>query len=76
MLKDQWYDDTLAKAAQAFTPEALDAVLQSVHERMVNEAEWIWVVHDVNPRAIAPHVKGFAQAKHWFQDLTPVSIER
>jgi len=75
-LKDQWYDDTLAKAAKTCDQEAQDAILRQVHEHAVDEAEWVWVVHDVNPRALAPHVKGFVQAKSWFQDLTPVSLEK
>ena len=76
MLKDAWYDETLGKAAKTFDPNELAKILASVHERAVNNAEWIWVTHDVNPRAIAPHVKGFVQAKSWFQDLTPISIEK
>lgn len=76
MLKDPWYDETLAKASKTFDQEAQNDILRSVHERAVNNAEWIWVTHDVNPRALAPHVKGFVQAKSWFQDLTPISIEK
>ena len=76
MLKDPWYDEMLAKASKTFDQEAQNAILRQVHERAVNNAEWIWVTHDVNPRALAPHVKGFVQAKSWFQDLTPVSIEK
>lgn len=76
MLRNEWYDETLAKAAKTFDPEALNEILSTVHERVVNNAEWVWVTHDVNPRALAPHVKGFVQAKSWFQDLTPVYIER
>jgi peptide/nickel transport system substrate-binding protein len=76
MIMDPWYDETLAKAAQTFDPAGLAKTLASVHERVVDNAEWIWVVHDVNPRALAPHVKGFVQAKSWFQDLTPITIEK
>jgi hypothetical protein len=36
----------------------------------------IWVAHDINPRAMAPDVKGFVQARSWFQDLTPVTIAK
>jgi len=67
--------DKLLDAAQlAFEPEARDAALARVHEKMVNDAVMIWVVHDVGPRAMSPKVKGFVQAKNWFQDLTPVSV--
>ena len=76
MLKEPAYDEMLAKAARTFDVEKQNAILRQVHERLVNNAEWIWVTHDVNPRALAPHVKGFVQAKSWFQDLTPIRIER
>ena len=74
MLKDSWYDEMLAKAAVTFDPDEQAKVLRTVHERVVDNAEWIWVTHDVNPRALSPRVKGFVQAKSWFQDLTPVSL--
>ncbi|MEM7748406.1 MAG: ABC transporter substrate-binding protein [Pseudomonadota bacterium] len=76
MLVDPWYDKTLAQAAQTFDAGELAKTLAKVHERVVDNAEWIWVVHDVNPRALAPHVKGFVQAKSWFQDLTSITIEK
>ena len=75
MLVDKWYDDTLAKAAVTFDAGEQAKVLSTVHERVVDNAEWIWVTHDVNPRALSPKVKGFVQAKSWFQDLTPVYFE-
>jgi ABC-type transport system substrate-binding protein len=76
MLQDPYYDDMLGKAAKSFDIETQNAILRQVHEHVVDNAEWIWVTHDVNPRALAPYVKGFVQAKSWFQDLTPISIER
>ena len=33
----------------------------------------IFVVHDLNPRALSPKVHGFVQAQNWFQDLTPIT---
>lgn len=67
--------EKLLDAAQlAFEQTARDAALARVHEKMVNDAVMIWVVHDVGPRAMSPNVKGFVQAKNWFQDLTPVSM--
>jgi peptide/nickel transport system substrate-binding protein len=76
MLVDNYYDEMLAAAAQTFDIDDQNEIIRKVHEYSVNNAEWIWVVHDVNPRAHAPHVTGFVQAQSWFQDLTPISIER
>lgn len=51
-----------------------DKILREIHEYVVNQAYWLWVVHDVNPRAYRPEVKGFKQAKSWYQDLTQIYI--
>ena len=45
--------------------------LADVHTYIVDQAYWVWIVHDLNPRAMTPKVKGFVQAQSWFQDLTP-----
>jgi peptide/nickel transport system substrate-binding protein len=44
--------------------------MRRVHEKAVNEALWVFVVHDTNPRALGRGVRGYTQAQHWFQDLT------
>lgn len=68
--------DRLTTAVRAeFDPEKQDALLAELHARMVEDATWLFVVHDMNPRALSPRVKGFVQAQHWIQDLTPVRME-
>ncbi|MBK1660043.1 ABC transporter substrate-binding protein [Paracraurococcus ruber] len=67
--------DALASAAKlAFDREEQDRLLSKLHERIVDQAMWLWVVHDLNPRALGPKVRGFTQAQSWFQDLTPVHV--
>lgn len=56
------------------TGEQLKAI-QQLHEKYVDEALFLFVAHDVAPRALAANVKGFVQAQNWFQDLTPVYLE-
>lgn len=73
---DPEIDKLLNAAAQAFDSKERDAYLAQVHTREVNEALFVWVVHDVAPRAMSPKVKGFVQARNWFQSLTPVSMEK
>ena len=46
-----------------------------MHTREVDNALFVWVVHDVAPRAMTQQVKGFVQARNWFQSLTPVHME-
>jgi ABC-type transport system substrate-binding protein len=58
-----------------FDPDKQNTLLEKLNERMNDQAVMIWVVHDVNPRALSPKVKGFVQAQSWFQDLTPITVE-
>ncbi len=57
-----------------FDPAAQLALIQKAHETFVNEALFLFVAHDVNPRAMSAKVQGFVQAQNWFQDLAPVSV--
>ena len=71
------YSDPVAdalcqKAKLAFVPAEQDRILAELHAHLVDQAMWIWVVHDLNPRALGPKVKGYVEAQSWFQDLTPV----
>jgi peptide/nickel transport system substrate-binding protein len=69
--------DHLIEAAEAaFNPQDRDQLLARVHERIVEDAPWVFIVHDLNPRAMGPKVKNFVQAQSWFQDLTPVWVEK
>jgi hypothetical protein len=63
-----------AEIYKTFEPSALDELLGRVHARIVDDALFIFVAHDLNPRALSANVKGFQQAQSWFQDLTPITI--
>jgi peptide/nickel transport system substrate-binding protein len=68
--------DKLIEAAQAaFDPTARDALLGKLHAMVVEDAPWLFVVHDLNPRALSPKVKGFVQPQSWFVDLTLPWVE-
>jgi peptide/nickel transport system substrate-binding protein len=51
------------------------AMLTKLHELENDRALMIWVVHDLNPRALSPKLHGFVQAQNWFQDLTAISVD-
>ena len=72
---DPAMDALLDKARNTFDPAEQDKVLQQVHEKFVNDALFLFVTHDVNPRALSPKVTGFVQAQNWFQDFSPVSMK-
>jgi ABC-type transport system substrate-binding protein len=64
--------ELLAQVRNAFDPAEQTRLLQKVHEKYVDDALFLMVTHDVNPRAISPKVKGFIQAQNWFQDFSPI----
>ncbi len=68
--------DRLLEAAATFDAQKRDQLLAQAHEIIVEDAPWVFIVHDLNPRAMSPKVKGFVQAQSWFQDLTPVWVEK
>jgi ABC-type transport system substrate-binding protein len=72
---DPEMDKLLIAASAAFDPKERDAYLAKVHQREVDDAAFIWVVHDVAPRAMSKKVKGYVQARNWFQSLTSTYIE-
>jgi ABC-type transport system substrate-binding protein len=75
ILKDPKVDEMINKAHSSFDKAEQDKIFSDLHGYVVDQAYWIWVGHDLNPRAISPKVKGFVQAQSWFQDLTPISMQ-
>jgi ABC-type transport system substrate-binding protein len=68
-------DALIAAARTSFADAERDAGLAKLHARIVEDAPFLWVAHDVGPRAMSAKIKGFVQPKSWFVDLAPVSIE-
>ena len=64
----------IGKIFNEFDGEKRLSLLTELHELEGRQAVMIFVVHDLNPRAMSPKVHGFIQAQSWFQDLTPVSV--
>jgi ABC-type transport system substrate-binding protein len=73
-VKSAEFDALCDKIRNEFDPDKQDALVGELHTAMVDDATWAWVVHDLNPRALSPKVKGFVQAQHWIQDFSPVTI--
>ena len=72
---DPEIDRVCDAATHEFDPEKQSALFARAHAMMVDQAVMVWIAHDVNPRALSPKLHGFIQAKNWFQDLTPVSVD-
>ena len=75
---EQWKDDkfetALATLAEATDQATIDASFRAAHERLVDNPPWLFIVHDLNPRAMSKDVKGFVSAQSWFTDLTLVKM--
>jgi len=70
---DAEMDRLIDAATTSFDVAEQDRLMARVHEKAVNEALLVFVVHDTNPHAMGRNVRGYTQAQHWFQDLTTLS---
>ena len=69
------FDKLIADARTQFDGKKRDEALSKLHARIVEEAPFVWIAHDVGPRAISTKVKGLVQPRSWFIDLAPISID-
>ena len=60
---DPRVDGLLMQAQQSFDSEQKIELLAQAHAIVVDEAAWTFIVHDLNPRAMSPKVKGFQSAQ-------------
>ena len=66
---------SVSPARSSFDDKARDAALAKLHARIVEEAPFVWIAHDVGPRAMSTKVKGVVQPKSWFIDIAPMSLQ-
>ncbi len=74
----QWKDDkfevAIDTAGKASDEATIQSAFRTAHERLVDDAPWLYIVHDLNPRAMSKKVTGMVSAQSWFVDLTLVSL--
>jgi ABC-type transport system substrate-binding protein len=73
--KDDQFDAALAALAAASDSETAAVAFRTANERLVDNPPWLFIVHDLNPRAMSKRVQGFVSAQSWFLDLTTVSLK-
>ena len=67
--------EALGAAALAEFDEAKrNEILTKMNDTIMADAPELFIVHDLNPRALSPKLSGFVQAQSWFQDLTPIVV--
>ena len=69
------FDKLIADARGSFDDKARDAALAKLHARIVEEAPFVWIAHDVGPRAMSAKVKGVVQPRSWFIDIATMSMD-
>jgi ABC-type transport system substrate-binding protein len=73
--KDEAFDAALAALETERDPAKLAGFLRSAHERLVDNPPWLWIVHDLNPRAMSRRVRNFVSPQSWFVDLARVDLQ-
>jgi peptide/nickel transport system substrate-binding protein len=58
--KDDEFEDALKTIAEATDPKVISAAYRKAHERLVDNPPWLYIVHDLNPRAMSPKVRGLS----------------
>ena len=72
---DPHADELAIRPLEEFDLNEQNKKLADLHSYLVDQAMWIFVVHDLNPRALSGKLTGFVEAQNWYQDLTPIDIK-
>jgi peptide/nickel transport system substrate-binding protein len=68
--------DTALKVAQnTFEQGALDKAIAKVNQLLVDDAAYLFLIHDLNPWGTSSKVKNFTLPRSWFANVTSVSID-
>jgi ABC-type transport system substrate-binding protein len=68
-------DKLIADARTSFDEKSRDAALAKLHARIVDDAPFVWIAHDVGPRAMSPKVKNVVQPRSWFIDIATMTMD-
>jgi len=74
-IRDPEIEALVAQVRAEFDPKKQDEILAKIHTRHVDQANFIWVVHDVGSRALSPKVKGHVHARNWYVDFSPLYMQ-
>jgi peptide/nickel transport system substrate-binding protein len=68
-------DNLVADARTSFDDKKRDAALAKLHAHIVEDAPFVWIAHDVGPRAMSAKVKHVVQPKSWFIDIATMTMD-
>ena len=69
------FDKLIADARGSFDDKKRDEALAKLHARIVEEAPFVWIAHDVGPRAMSAKVKNVVQPRSWFIDIATMTMD-
>lgn len=72
---DARFDALFAELETTRDPARTAELQRGLNERLVDGAPWLWIVHDMNPRAMSRRVRGFTPNQSWFVDLSAVDMQ-
>jgi peptide/nickel transport system substrate-binding protein len=68
-------DALVDRARTTFDERARNQALGELHANIVDEAPFLFVAHDVGPRALSPKIGQVVQPKSWFIDIATMTME-
>ncbi|HEY9291403.1 MAG TPA: ABC transporter substrate-binding protein [Microlunatus sp.] len=74
-LDDQLIDKNLTRAIRQSRAAEQNDYLQAMMREAVQQAEFLFWMHDLNLRVMSPTVKGYLQVQSWWLDFTRISVE-
>lgn len=72
---DPQTDRLVEQARTAFDEQARNEALGRLHANIVDQAPFLFVAHDVGPRAISPKVGHVVQPRSWFIDIATMTMD-
>jgi ABC-type transport system substrate-binding protein len=74
-INDPELDALVAEVRKTPAGSTQDELLAHIDTKLVDQAVFLWIAHDVWPTALSPRVKGFVHPQSWYVDFSPVSVE-
>ncbi len=74
-LNDPVIDDAYNAAMQAPTMEESHAQIQAMMDQALDQADFLFWMHDLNLRVLSPNVHGYVHAQSWWVDFTRIWVE-
>jgi peptide/nickel transport system substrate-binding protein len=68
------FDELAIRAQSTFDVAEQTKLLSEAHATLVDEAAWLFICHDLNPRAMSKRVQNFHPARSWSKDFTHITM--